>query len=71
MDRKIKKEATIMSLYVDVIQDTPVQGRKWRVVLKWASSGGIVMKGMVLYRYKRDAQPMKKELEKNLKRGVL
>lgn len=51
------------NLYVDVVKDTPQQGRKWRVVLKHRGSDNIIMKGLQLYRYKKDAMPMRRELE--------
>lgn len=51
------------NLYADIIKDVPKQGRKWRVVLKHRGSDSIIMKGLTLYRYKRDAISMRQELE--------
>ena len=52
--------------YVEVVKDTPIQGRKWIIVLRSCSSGNYAMKGVVHYRYKKDATPMKKALEQAL-----
>ncbi|MCK5016931.1 MAG: hypothetical protein KAS32_07645 [Candidatus Peribacteraceae bacterium] len=57
-----------MNFYVDIIKDEPVEfGRKWRVALKSCSTGKVIMKGTSIYRYKGDANSMKKELEQALK----